>query len=75
MFASHSWGVYENPTLQNHESASILLTINDFCFSQMAVILDFTHYAISKVLSNHTTMSGMHENPMVGTKNMLLRIF
>ena len=38
----------------------------------MAAILDFAHNAIYKVLSNHTTMSGIPENLMVGTKIMLL---
>ena len=38
----------------------------------MAVILDLTHNAMSKVLSNHTIMSGIHENPIVDTKIMFL---
>ena len=41
------------------------------CFSQMVAILDFTHNAIAKVLLNHTTMSGIPENPMVDTNIMI----
>ena len=77
MFASHR-GVYMkilHGCYQNHESASSLLNYINFCLSQMAAILDFTHNAISKVLSNHTTMSGIPENHMVDTKIMLLRPF
>ena len=47
----------------------------NFVFSQTAAILDFTHNAIAKVLSNYTTMSGIPENSMVDTKIMLLRPF
>ena len=34
---------------------------------EFAAILDLTHNAIAKVLSNHTTMSSIPENPMVDT--------
>ena len=30
---------------------------------KVADILDFTHNVISKVIFNHTTMSGIHESP------------
>ena len=35
----------------------------------MAAILDFTHIAMSKVIFDHTTRSGILENPIVGHKN------
>ena len=40
----------------------------------MKAILDFTHNAMSKIISGHTIMSGIHENPMVNTKIMNLII-
>ena len=36
---------------------------------RMAAILDFTHNSMSKVISDHTTRSGIPENPIVDTKN------
>ena len=42
-----------------------------FDLSQMAAILDFTHNA----MSDHTTRSGIPENPIVDTKIMMLRLF
>ena len=38
----------------------------------MEAILDFTHNAMSKIISGYTIMSGIHENPMVDTKIMHL---
>ena len=46
-----------------------------FGLSQMAAILDFTHNAMSKVISDHTTSSGIPENPIVDSKIMKLRLF
>ena len=34
---------------------------------QMAAILDFTHNAMSNVIADHTTRSGIPENPIVDT--------
>ena len=34
----------------------------------MADILDFTNNAMSKIISNHTTRSGLPKNPIVDTK-------
>ena len=42
---------------------------------QMAVILDFTHNAMSKLISDHTTRSGVPENPIVNTKIKKLFLF
>ena len=41
----------------------------------MAAILDFIHYAVSKVLSDYITMSGITENRMLDAKIMNLRLF
>ena len=41
----------------------------------MAAILDFTHNAMSKVISDHTTRSGIPVNPIEDTKIMKLRLF
>ena len=41
----------------------------------MAVILDITHIAMSKIISGHIIMSGIPENHMVDTKIMNLPIF
>ena len=35
----------------------------------MAAILDFTNNAMSEVIFDHTTISGIPENPIVDTKN------
>ena len=43
--------------------------------SQMAAILDFTHNSLPKVIFDHTTRSGIPENPIVDTKIMKLRLF
>ena len=40
----------------------------------MEAILDFTHNAMSKIISGHTIMSGINENPIVDTKIMHLLI-
>ena len=32
-------------------------------------LLDFTHNAMSKVISDHTTRSGIPENPIVDNQN------
>ena len=80
MFVSHR-GVYnENPTWLLPKSRICFHFVDNyiyinFLFSQMEAILDFAHYAISKVLLNHFTMSGILENPMVDTKIILLRPF
>ena len=42
---------------------------------EMEAILDFTYNAMSKIISGHTNMSGIPENPMVDTKIMNLLIF
>ena len=39
-----------------------------FNLGQMSAILDFTNNAMSKVISNPTTRSGIPENPIVDTK-------
>ena len=41
----------------------------DFVFDlrQMAAILDFTHTAMSEVLSGHTLFSGIPDNPIADT--------
>ena len=69
MFASHR-GVYIKNTTWLLPKSQICFHCVDnyitFCFLQMAAILDLTHSAIAKVLSNHTTMA-------VDTKIMLLR--
>ena len=41
----------------------------------MAGILDFTHNAMFKVISDHTSRSCMPENPMVDTEIMKMLIF
>ena len=41
-----------------------------FDLALIAVILDFTHNALSKVPVGHKTMSGIDKNPMVDTKVM-----
>ena len=43
----------------------------------MAAILDFTHNAMSKILSDYTTMSGITENRIefVDIKIMNLQLF
>ena len=41
----------------------------------MAAILDFTHNAMSNVISDHTTRSGIPENPVVDSRIMKLRLF
>ena len=41
-----------------------------FDLRQKAVILDFNHTAMSKVLSGHTTMSDIPENRMIEIKIM-----
>ena len=46
-----------------------------FDLSQMAAILDFTPNAMSNVISDHTTRSGIPESPIVDTKIMMLRLF
>ena len=70
MFASHR-GVYMKILHDCYQNHSVDNYIN-FWFSQIAAVLDFTHNTIAKVLSNHTTLSGISENPMVDTKIMLL---
>ena len=55
---------------QCHEYACIvskMLSIYSFCFAQMVAILNFTHYAMSKVHHGHITMSGIPENLIVDT--------
>ena len=42
---------------------------------QMAAILDFIHNAMSKVIADHTTRSGILKNPIVNTKIMKLHLF
>ena len=41
----------------------------------MAAILDFTHNAMYNVIADHTTRSGIPENPIVDTKIMKLLLF
>ena len=41
----------------------------------MAAILDFSQNAMVKVLANHTTISGIPQNPTIDTKIMLSRLF
>ena len=66
-------GAYKNPTWLLQKSRICFHYVDNYIlFSQMAAILDFTHNAISKVLSNPSTMSAIPENPMVDTKSMLL---
>ena len=68
-------GIHETRRHQNYTFASILskmMSIYSLTLHKMKVILDFTHNAMSKVISGHTIMSGIHENHMVDTKIMNL---
>ena len=46
-----------------------------FHLAQMAAILDFIHNAMSKVLCDYITMSGITEDSMLDTKIKNLRLF
>ena len=46
-----------------------------FDLAEIAAIFDFTHNAMSNVLSGHTTISDIYENPMVDTKIMNMLMF
>ena len=41
----------------------------------MVAILDFTHNALTNIISGHTIMSGISDNHMVDTKVMNQLIF
>ena len=52
----------------------ILAWASPFNFAEMEAILDFTHHAMSKIISGHTIMSGIHEKSMLDTKIIYLLI-
>ena len=61
-----------------HTKIMIVLLFYLYCFTllaQMAAILDFIHNAMSKVLSDYITMSGITEGRIVDIKIKNLRLF
>ena len=73
VFVDHTTmpGVPEKDRHQNCESATVLSKKNInllFDLVKMAAIMDFTHNAMSRELSLHTTMLGVPENHLINTK-------
>ena len=67
-------GIPENPMIdtQKQEYASIMSKmISIYCLplNNGDYLVFFTHNTMSKIFSDNSTMSGIHENPRIDTKN------